>query len=72
MTFSHFIRICDPVFCCCSTFLDLTYCHHILAINRLQITDIILDSTYIKLVEPNRLAVRNTKPRLLGKAIERK
>ena len=61
MPYSHFIRICGPVFCCCSTFLDLAYCHHILAINRLQIADIILDPTYIKPVEPRRLAVRDTK-----------
>ena len=74
LPYSHFIRICGPVFCCCSTFMDLAYCHHILAINSLNIAKIVLDPTYIKPVEPRRLAVRNTKrgrPKNLGKALER-
>ncbi len=28
LPYSHFIRICGPVFCCCSTFMGLAYCHH--------------------------------------------
>jgi len=54
--------------------MDLAYCHHILAINSLDIANIILYPTYIKPVEPRRLAVRNTKrarPKNLGKALER-
>jgi hypothetical protein len=46
----------------------------ILAINSLNIANIVLDPTYIKPVEPQRLAVRNTKrgrPKNLGKALER-
>jgi len=46
----------------------------ILAINSLNIANIVLDPTYIKPVEPRRLAVRNTKrgiPKNLGKALER-
>jgi hypothetical protein len=31
----HFIRICGPVYYCCSNFSDHAYCHHILAINKL-------------------------------------
>ena len=53
--------------------MDLAYCHHILAINSLNIAKIVLDPTYIKPVEPRRLAVRNTKrgrPKNLGKALE--
>ena len=53
--------------------MDLAYCHHILAINSLNIANIVLDPTYIKPVEPRRLAVRNTKrarPKNLGKALE--
>jgi hypothetical protein len=56
MPYSHFIRVCGPVFCCCSTFLDLAYCHHILAINRLNLARIILDPSYIQPPEPRRLA----------------
>jgi len=73
MPYSHFIRVCGPVFCCCSTFLDLAYCHHILAINRLNLAKIILDPSYIQPPEPRRLAVRKMnrgRPRQLGKALE--
>ena len=72
--YSHFIRICNPVFCSCSTYLDLAYCHHILAINKLNLANIILDPTYVKPVEPRRLQVRKTKkgrPRNFGKALAR-
>jgi hypothetical protein len=55
MPYSHFIRVCGPVFCCCSTFLDLAYYHHILAINRLNLAKIILDPSYIQPPEPRRL-----------------
>ena len=30
--YSHLNLVCGPVYCCCSTFIDLAYCHHILAI----------------------------------------
>jgi hypothetical protein len=40
-------RNCGPVFCCCSTFMDLAYCHHILAINSLNIANKVLDPIYI-------------------------
>ncbi len=49
--------------------MDLAYCHHILAINSLNIANIVLDPSYIKPVESRRLAVRNTKrgrPKNLG------
>jgi len=71
MPYSHFIRVCGPVFCCCSTFLDLAYC--LLAINRLNLAKIILDPSYIQPPEPRRLAVRKMnrgRPRQLGKALE--
>jgi len=38
----------------------LPYCHHILAINRLELASIILDQTCLKPVEPRRLFVRKT------------
>ena len=41
-----------------SSFLDLAYRHHILAINRLNLANIILDPFYIQPPEPRRLAVR--------------
>ena len=41
-----------------SSFLDLAYCHHILAINRLNLANIILDPSYIQPPEPRRLAER--------------
>lgn len=72
--YSHFIRVCNPVYCSCSTYLDLAYCHHILAINKLNLANIILDPTYVKPVEARRLCVRKTKkswPRNIGKALER-
>lgn len=59
--YSHFIRVCNPVMCSCSTFLDLAYCHHILAINYLDLANIILDPTYVKPPEPRRLQARKGK-----------
>ena len=47
-------------YCCFLTFIDLAYCHHILAINKLELANIILDQTYVKPVEPRRLFVRKT------------
>ena len=44
--------------CSCSTFLDLAYCHHILAINNLDLAKIILHPTYVKQPEPRRLQAR--------------
>ena len=74
LPYSHFIRICGPVYCCCSTFVDLAYCHHILAIIKFELVNIILDPLYVKPVEPRRLAVRNTKrgrpKHFSGKAVE--
>ena len=74
LPYSHFIRICGPVYCCCSTFVDLAYCHHILAIIKFDLANIILDPLYVKPVEPRRLAVRNTKrgrpKHFSGKALE--
>ncbi len=58
--YNHLILVYGPVYCCCSTFIDLAYCHHILAINRLELANIILDQTYVKPVEPRRLFVRKT------------
>ena len=72
LAYSHFIRICKPVYCSCSTFLDLAYCQHILAINKLNLANIILDPTFVKAAEPRRLVVRKTKrgrPKNLGKAL---
>jgi hypothetical protein len=74
LPYSHFFRICGPVYCCCSTFVDLAYCHHILAIIKFDLANIILDPLYVKPVEPRRLAVRNTKrgrpKHFSGKALE--
>ena len=61
MPYNHFIRLSGPLYCCCSTFLDLAYCHHILAIMRLELATIVLDPIYIKPPQPRRLAVRNIK-----------
>jgi len=47
--------------CSCSTFLDLAYCHHILAINSLNLANIVLDPTYVKKQEARRLEARKTK-----------
>ena len=54
LPYSHFIRICGPVYCCCSTFVDLAYCHHILAIIKFELANIILDPLYIRPVEPRK------------------
>ena len=64
-----------PYYCCCSYFLDLHYCHHILAIIRLNIAKIILDSTYVAPAEPRKLVARvnkrNRPVKITGKALER-
>ena len=44
VTLFHFIRICEPVYYCCSTFSDHAYCHHILAINKLPLANTVLNS----------------------------
>ncbi len=41
--------------CTCSTYLGLSYCHHILSVNRLNLAQIILDPTYVEAHEPRRL-----------------
>jgi hypothetical protein len=70
----YLVHICGPVYCCCSTFVDLAYCHHILAIIKFDLANIILDPLYVKPVESRRLAVRNTKrgrpKHFSGKALE--
>ena len=74
LAYSHYVRVCNPVFCTCSSFLDLAYSHHILAINKMNLANIILDPSYVKPVEPRRLCVRKTKkgrPKNIGKALER-
>jgi len=64
-----------PYYCGCSYFLDLHYCHHILAIIRLNIAKIILDSTYVAPAEPRKLVARvnkrNRPAKITGKALER-
>jgi hypothetical protein len=73
LPYSHFIRICGPVYCCCSTFVDLAYCHHILAIIKFELADIILDPLYVKPAEPRRLAVNTKRGRpkhFSGKALQ--
>ena len=64
-----------PYYCGCSYFLDLHYCHHILAIIRLNIAKIILDPTYVAPVEPRKLVARvnkrNRPAKITGKALER-
>lgn len=50
-----------PYHCECSTFIDLAYCHHLLAINRLGVSKIIIDPNYIAPAMPRRLVVRNNR-----------
>ena len=47
-----------PFFCNCKTFWDKSYCHHILAVNRLGIANIILDPNFVPEPEKRRLLVR--------------
>jgi len=57
--YCHYIRVIyRPYYCDCSTFLDLAYCHHILAINKLELAKIVLDLTYVHPAEPRRLIIR--------------
>ena len=54
--------------------MDLAYCQHILVIIKLNLANIILDSTYVKPPESRRLAVRQTKrgrPKNITKALVR-
>ena len=63
-----------PYYCTCSYFIDLHYCHHILAVIRLNIAKIILDPTYVPPVEPRKLVTtlnkRNRSNKVTGKALE--
>ena len=43
---TQFIRLCSPVWCSCSTFINLTYCPHILAINKINLAFMVLDPTH--------------------------
>ena len=54
MSYNHFIRLSGPLYFCCFTFLDLAYCHHILAIMRLELATIVLDPGYIKPGRPKK------------------
>ena len=56
-----YTHIWQPTFRSCATFLDLDYCHHILAINRLNLAIIILDPTTIISDEPKRRLVGSQK-----------
>jgi hypothetical protein len=59
-----------------SYFFHLHYFHHIIAIIRLNIAKIILDSTYVAPAEPRNLVARvnkrNRPTKITGKALERK
>ena len=57
---SYFIGI-FPYYCYCSSFWDLAYCEHILAINKLELAKIIIDP-FFKEPEPSRrLVARKSK-----------
>ncbi len=36
--------MCGPAYYCCSHLCDHAYCHHILAINKLKLANILLNS----------------------------
>ena len=50
-----------PYYCDCSTFIDLAYCHHLLAINRLGLSKISIDPLFIAPEPPRRLVTRNNR-----------
>ena len=60
LTSSRRIQI-FPYYCDCITFLDLAYCHHLLAINRLGLLKISIDPTYKAPEPPRRLVTRNSR-----------
>ena len=65
----------NPFHCNCRSFWDKSYCHHILAINRLKVASIILYPNYVEEPPKRRLTVRNLKrnkggrPKNLSKAL---
>jgi len=64
-----------PYYCTISYFIDLHYCNYILAIKRLNIVKIILDTTYVLPVEPRKLVTtvnkRNRPHKVTSKALEK-
>ena len=64
----------NPFCCNCKEFWDVSYCHHILAVNRLGIAHIVLDPNYVPPPLRRRLAIRNLKktngrPKNIGSAL---
>jgi len=61
LNYSYLIYLYNPLFCQCSTFLDRGYCHHILAINILNIANLVIDPSYKAPDPPRRLVARKSK-----------
>ena len=61
MAYQHYVKIWYPAFCDCYTFLERKYCHHILAINRLNLANIAIDPGYEEPAPARRLVVRKLK-----------
>ena len=55
--YSRLIQIV-PYYCNCPTFLDVAYCHHILALNKFKLANIIIDPMYVEPEKPRWLESR--------------
>ena len=61
-----------PYYRNCSYFIDLHYCHHILALIRLKKAKIILNQNYVAPAESRKLVARVNRPtKITGKALEK-
>ena len=58
--YNRFINI-SPAYCPCYTYLDRAYCHHILAINRLEVANIVIDPTFIPATMKRTLVAKRSK-----------
>ncbi len=57
-TYYYSINVYVPIFCQCSTFLDMAYCQHMLTINALNLAYTIIDLTFIASPAPRRLGCK--------------
>jgi len=55
--YSRLIQIV-PYYCNCPTFRDAAYCHHILAIIKFKLANIIIDPMYVEPEKPKKLQTK--------------
>jgi len=58
--YSRLIQIV-PYYCNCPTFRDVAYCHHILAIIKFKLANIIIDPMYVEPEKPKKLQTKKVR-----------